>query len=43
VVAKFGTSTVGREELLAAMAQAEPAPAPTPLPKRERATALEGA
>lgn len=43
VVGKFGTSTVGRDELLAAMAQAEPAPAPTPLPKRPRAQALEGA
>jgi len=43
VVGKFGTSTVGREELLAAMAQAEPAPAPTPLPKRTRTSALEGA
>jgi bifunctional ADP-heptose synthase (sugar kinase/adenylyltransferase) len=34
VVGKFGTSTVSREELLAAMREAGPAPAPTPVPKR---------
>jgi D-glycero-beta-D-manno-heptose-7-phosphate kinase len=38
VVGKFGTSAIGRGELLAAMAQAEPAPAPTPLPKRSTPT-----
>jgi bifunctional ADP-heptose synthase (sugar kinase/adenylyltransferase) len=43
VVGRFGTSTIGREELLAAMAQAEPAPAPMPLPRRPRAAAMENA
>jgi len=37
VVGKFGTSTVDREELLAAMHEAGPAPAPTPVPKRASA------
>ncbi|MFZ5550816.1 MAG: D-glycero-beta-D-manno-heptose-7-phosphate kinase [Pseudomonadota bacterium] len=34
VVGRFGTSTIGRDELFAAMAEAGPAPAPTPLPRR---------
>lgn len=41
VVGKFGTSTIGRDELFAAMAEAGPAPAPTPLPRRAAAAQRE--